>query len=41
MVLMAPEGRMKRADGLDAHGQPMTVRGGIADILEVVPAAAC
>ena len=36
MVLLAPEGRMKRADGLDAHGQPMTVRGGIADILEAI-----
>ena len=33
MVVLAPEGRMKRANGLDANGQPMTVRGGIADIL--------
>jgi len=33
MVIIAPEGRMKRASGLDANGQPMTVRGGIADIL--------
>jgi hypothetical protein len=33
MVAMAPEGRMKRANGLDLHGNPMTVRGGIADIL--------
>lgn len=37
MVVMAPEGRMKRANGLDSHGQPMTVRGGIADILEASP----
>jgi hypothetical protein len=37
MVVIAPEGRMKRANGLDAQGKPMTVRGGIADILEVVP----
>ncbi len=37
MVVIAPEGRMKRANGLDAQGNPMTVRGGIADILEVVP----
>jgi hypothetical protein len=37
MVVIAPEGRMKRASGLDSHGNPMTVRGGIADILEVVP----
>jgi hypothetical protein len=33
MVTIAPEGRMKRAGGLDLHGKPMTVRGGIADIL--------
>lgn len=37
MVVIAPEGRMKRASGLDSHGNPMTVRGGIADILEVIP----
>jgi len=36
MVLLAPEGRMKRAGGLDLHGNPMTVRGGIADILLAV-----
>lgn len=34
IVLMAPEGRMKRGDGLDKHGKPMTVRGGIADVLQ-------
>jgi hypothetical protein len=33
MVIIAPEGRMKRLNGLDVHGNPMTVRGGIADIL--------
>lgn len=33
MVVIAPEGRMKRANGLDVQGNPMTVRGGIADIL--------
>ncbi len=33
MVIIAPEGRMKRATGLDLQGNPMTVRGGIADIL--------
>ena len=33
MVTLAPEGRMKRANGLDLHGRPMTVRGGVADIL--------
>ena len=38
MVIIAPEGRMKRPNGLDSQGQPMSVRGGIADILEAVPA---
>lgn len=33
MVIIAPEGRMKRANGFDVSGKPMTVRGGIADIL--------
>ena len=33
MLVIAPEGRMKRANGLDLRGNPMTVRGGIADIL--------
>lgn len=33
VVMIAPEGRMKRPDGLDKHGQPMTVRGGVADII--------
>jgi hypothetical protein len=33
MVVIAPEGRMKRATGLDVSGNPMTVRGGISDIL--------
>lgn len=37
MVVIAPEGRMMRANGLDAQGKPMTVRGGIADILRVIP----
>ena len=36
MVLILPEGRMKRATGLDSQGKPMTVRGGIADILETM-----
>lgn len=36
MVVMAPEGRMKRANGLDAQGQPMTVRGGVADVIEAL-----
>lgn len=33
LVALAPEGRMMRANGLDAEGKPMSVRGGIADIL--------
>jgi hypothetical protein len=33
MVTIAPEGRMKRASGFDLQGRPMTVRGGVADIL--------
>jgi len=33
VIMIAPEGRMKRPDGLDKNGQPMTVRGGIADVL--------
>ncbi|MEO8277823.1 MAG: 1-acyl-sn-glycerol-3-phosphate acyltransferase [Thermoanaerobaculia bacterium] len=37
MVVILPEGRMMRANGLDSKGQPMTVRGGIADILETIP----
>lgn len=36
MVIIAPEGRMKRENGLDLHGNPMSVRGGIADILLAV-----
>jgi hypothetical protein len=33
IICIAPEGRMKRRNGLDAQGQPMSVRGGISDIL--------
>lgn len=36
MVILFPEGRMKRANGLDSEGRPMTVRGGIADILDSI-----
>ena len=35
MVLIAPEGRMKRPDGMDKDGKPMTVRGGIVDLLNM------
>lgn len=34
MVLLLPEGRMKRPNGLDSEGRPMTVRGGISDLIE-------
>ena len=34
IVIILPEGRMKRANGLDSKGREMTVRGGVADILE-------
>lgn len=34
IIVIAPEGRMKRPNGLDVDGKKMTVRGGIADILE-------
>ncbi len=36
LVTILPEGRMMRKDGLDSSGRPMTVRGGIADILQVL-----
>jgi hypothetical protein len=34
IIMIAPEGRMKRPNGLDKYGKPMTVKGGVADILE-------
>lgn len=34
IILMAPEGRMMREDGLDKHGNPMSVRGGVVDVLD-------
>jgi 1-acyl-sn-glycerol-3-phosphate acyltransferase len=37
IVMLAPEGRMMRRNGLDSKGQPMSVRGGIADILKALP----
>ena len=36
IVMIMPEGRMMRKDGLDSAGRPMTIRGGIADILAAV-----
>lgn len=37
LAVILPEGRMMRRDGLDAEGGPMTVRGGIADLLRAAP----
>jgi len=34
VIMIAPEGRMKRPGGLDKQGKKMTVRGGIVDIIE-------
>ncbi len=36
VIIIAPEGRMKRATGLDVKGNKMTVRSGIADILDLL-----
>ncbi len=36
VVIILPEGRMKRLTGLDKHGKPMSVRGGVADILQMM-----
>ena len=36
IIMIAPEGRMKRLSGLDKFGKPMTVKGGAADILEIL-----
>ncbi len=33
IIVIVPEGRMKRKNGLDLHGDKMTVRAGIADVL--------
>ena len=33
VILIAPEGRMKRNTGLDSNGKPMSVRSGVAEII--------
>ncbi len=33
IICIAPEGRMKRPNGLDVNGERMSVKGGIADII--------
>lgn len=37
LVIILPEGRMKRRNLLDSSGRPLTIRAGIADILEALP----
>ena len=37
MVIIIPEGRMMRANGLDKNSRAMTVRGGGADICRSIP----
>ncbi len=36
VVMIAPEGRMKRPNGLDKQGRPMSVRGGLYDIIDSI-----
>jgi hypothetical protein len=36
IIMILPEGRMMRKNGLDSTGNPMTIRGGIADVLEAL-----
>ncbi|MEZ4752464.1 MAG: hypothetical protein R3B54_18085 [Bdellovibrionota bacterium] len=36
LIAILPEGRMMRKTGLDVEGKPMSVRGGIVDILEAL-----
>ena len=38
IIAIMPEGRMKRADGLDKKGNPMSVRAGIGDLLSEIDA---
>lgn len=36
IIIIAPEGRMKRENGLDSRGNPMSVRSGIAEIISEI-----
>lgn len=36
VVMILPEGRMKRKTGLDKHGKPMSIRSGVAEILQEI-----
>lgn len=33
VIIIAPEGRMKRENGLDSSGKPMSVRSGVAEVI--------
>ncbi|OQW50595.1 MAG: hypothetical protein A4S09_02035 [Proteobacteria bacterium SG_bin7] len=33
LIIIFPEGRMMRKDGLDKHGKPMSIKGGVVEIL--------
>ncbi|HEX2164659.1 MAG TPA: hypothetical protein VHM02_11980 [Thermoanaerobaculia bacterium] len=37
MVIILPEGKMMRRNGFDGEGKPMSVRGGVADLLLAIP----
>ena len=37
MILILPEGRMMRRDGLDVRGQPLRVRAGVAELIAAIP----
>ncbi len=36
IVIIVPEGRMKRRNGLDSTGKPMSIRGGVGDVLNAM-----
>lgn len=36
VLIFMPEGRMKRPTGLDKHGRPMTVQGGVVEALKMI-----
>lgn len=36
VIVIAPEGRMKRKSGLDSEGKPMSIRAGVAEIFEEI-----
>jgi hypothetical protein len=36
IIVIIPEGRMKRLNGLDVDGNPMTVRGGVAEVINML-----